>query len=63
MQTCLDQRVIQDGVFFAARHKGEAGEIGEDSSGAVLAVEPQQGALFRELELREVAGDRREALS
>ena len=39
--------MIEDGVVFAARHKREACQIGEDRPRAILAVEPQQGTLAR----------------
>lgn len=49
MQTRLDQRMIQGGVLFAARHKREASQVGEDSPCSILAVEPEQHTLLREL--------------
>jgi hypothetical protein len=50
----LDQRVIKDVVVFAAGHKREARHIGEDRPGAILAIEPQQGAFWRKLRCSQV---------
>ena len=63
VQTRLDERMIEHGVLFAAGHKGEASQIGEHGPGAILSIEPQQGAFLRELVRREVARDGREALT
>jgi hypothetical protein len=45
MQARLDQRMIEDGVLFAARHEGEPSEVREDRPVTILAVKPQQGPL------------------
>ncbi len=63
LQTRLDERVIKDRVLFASCHKGEASQVGEHGSGAILSVKPEQGALFRELVRREIATDGRESLA
>src|SRR5258708_2627055 len=63
VQTRLNERVVEHGVLFAAGHKHEASEIGEDSPCAILAVEPQQGARLRKLVRGEVARDRRKSLA
>jgi hypothetical protein len=63
MQTHLDERMIKHGVLFAAGHKGEASQIGEHSPGAILTVEPQQGAFLRKLVRREVATNGCESLA
>jgi hypothetical protein len=55
--------MIKDGVVFASGHEGEARQIGEDRSRAILSVEAQQGERFRQLVRREVACDRGEALT
>jgi len=44
VQTRLDKRMIEHRVLFAARHIGEAGQVGEHGPGAILSVEPEQGA-------------------
>jgi hypothetical protein len=49
VQTCLNQRVIKHTVFFAAGHKGEASEIGEHRSGAVLPIKAQKRVFLWEL--------------
>ena len=41
VQARLDQRMIEDGVVFAAGHKSEGGQIRKHSSGSILAVEPR----------------------
>ena len=63
MQPCLNQRVIQHMVLFAAGHKGEASQIREYSPGAILTVEPQQGAFLRKLVRCEVATNGCESLA
>jgi hypothetical protein len=63
VQARLNQRMIEDGVLFAASHKREANQVGEHGPSAILAVEPQQGALFRELVRREIATNGREGLA
>jgi hypothetical protein len=63
VQTCLNTRVIEDTVFFAARYKGEANQVGEDSPGTILAVEPQQGTRLWEVVRCEIARDSREGLA
>ncbi len=49
MQTCLNERMIEDAVLFAADHKRKASYIGEHSSRAILPVEPQQRAFLRKV--------------
>ena len=61
MQTRLNERMIEHGVVFAAGHKGETSHVGEHGPGAILSIEPQQGALLGELVCREIATDGREA--
>lgn len=55
VQTCLNERVIQHAVLVAAHDKGEASQIGEHSSQAILSVKPHQRALLEKLMSREVA--------
>ena len=57
MQACLDQRMIEDGVFLATRHKGEGGQVNEHSSRPILPVKPEQRARRFELMRREIATD------
>src|SRR5712691_2923656 len=63
VQTRLNERMIQHAVLFATGHKGKASHIGEHSPGAILAVEPQQGALLWDLVRCEVARNRCETLA
>src|SRR6266568_7778459 len=63
VQTRLDERMIEYRVLFAAGHIGEAGQVGENSPGAILSVEAEQGARLWELMRREVATNGREALT
>ena len=63
VQACLDERVIEHAVLFAARHKAEASQIGEHGPGAILAIEPQQSKSLWKLVRREVACDRRDPLA
>jgi hypothetical protein len=63
MQTRLDERMIKDCVLFASGHKGEANQVGEDGSGAILSVKPEQGALLWELVRSLIATDGRECLA
>ena len=63
VQTCLNQRVIEHAVFFATGHKREPSHIGEHGSGAILPVEPQQGARSFELRRREIAPNGQEPLA
>src|SRR5712691_12204500 len=44
VQTRLDERMIEHGVLFASCHEGEASEICQHGPGAILSVEPKQGA-------------------
>src|SRR5512135_384926 len=63
VQTRLNERVSKHCVLFAAGHKGEASQICQDSPGAILSVEPQQGTLFWELVCSLIATNGREALT
>jgi hypothetical protein len=63
VQTCLNERMIEDGVLFAAGHKREACHIGEHSPGAILSVESEQNACLWELVHGEIARDRSQALA
>src|SRR5260370_442611 len=44
VQTRLNERVVEHGVLFAAGHKHEASEIGEDTPCPICAGGPQRGA-------------------
>ena len=63
VQTRLNERMIEHRVVFAAGHKGETSHVGEHGPGAILSIEPEQGALLGELVCREIATDGREALA
>jgi hypothetical protein len=63
VQTCLDERMIEHAVLFAAGHIGEASQICQHCPGAILPVEPQQGTRLRKLVRGEVARDRRKSLA
>src|SRR5439155_12806145 len=63
VQTRLDKRMIQHGVVFATHHEREASQIHQHGPGAILPIEPQQGALVRKLVHSEVATDGRESLA
>src|SRR6266699_349259 len=63
VQTRLDEWMIQHGVLFAAHHEREASQICKHGPGAILPIEPQQGALLRELVCSEVATDGPEDLA
>jgi hypothetical protein len=55
--------MIEDGVLFAARHKGEASQIGEGGSSAILPIEPEQRICRWELVRGEIATNGPEALT
>src|SRR5260221_4539273 len=55
VQTRLNKRMIEHGVFFAASHEGKTGQIAEHRPGAILAVEPEQAACLWELVRRKIA--------
>lgn len=59
MQASLDLSSIQKLIVFASRHIAEASEIGEDGSGALLPIQPEQGTFLRELARREIPPDGR----
>src|SRR5258708_24646852 len=46
VQAALDLRSLQHCVVFAARHIGEACQIGDDSPRAILPIQPQQDQLL-----------------
>ncbi len=49
VQATLDLGPIQHGVVFAPCHEREASQVGKDGPGALLPIQPQQSALWREL--------------
>ena len=63
VQARLDERVIEDGVLFPSCHESETSQVGEDRSGPILAIEPEQGPRLWDLMRGEVARDRRFALT
>ncbi len=52
MQTRLDEGMIERRVLFPACDKGESGQVGEHSPGALLSIEPEQGQTFGDKEKR-----------
>ncbi len=62
-QTCLDERMIEQGVLFAARDKGKVGQVREYGSGAILPVKPQQNVFLWEVMCCEVVINDLERLS
>src|ERR1700694_5842571 len=63
VQARWDERVIEDGVLFPSCHESETSQVGEDRSGPILAIEPEQGTRLWDLMRGEVARDRRFALT
>ena len=63
MQTRLNERMIEGGIFFAAGNAREVSHIGEHSPRAILSVESKQGARLWKLMCCEIARDRRQALT
>jgi hypothetical protein len=55
--------MIEHRVVFAAGNIGEPSHVGEHGPGAILSIEPEQGALLWELVGREIAPDGSEALA
>ncbi len=55
--------MIKRGVLLAASHKREIGQIGEDGPGAILSIEPEQGARLWKLVGREIPTNGRKRLS
>jgi hypothetical protein len=55
--------MIEDRVIFATSHKGEASQVRQRSSRAILSIEPEQGVLVWELVLREIPTKSRQALT
>ncbi len=55
--------MIEYAVLLAACHKGEASQVHQHSPGAILAIEPEQGAFSRELMRCKIPTDGREALT
>jgi len=54
VQPRLKQRMIEQVIVFAARHKRERGHIGEHGPIAILPVEPQQRAFLRKMVGRQI---------
>ena len=46
--------MIEQGVVFATRDKGKAGQVREHGSGTILPVEPQQNVLLWEMACLEI---------
>jgi hypothetical protein len=63
VQTCLNARVIEQTVLFAAGDKREPSQIGKHSSVPILAVESKQGVFLWKLVPREIPADGGEALA
>jgi hypothetical protein len=49
VQTCLDDRQIKEPIIFAAHHEGAPAQIGQDGSGPLQTIKPQQSALVWKL--------------
>jgi hypothetical protein len=41
VQTCLNERMIQHRVVFAAGHKSKVSQVRKHGPGAILAIQPQ----------------------
>jgi hypothetical protein len=63
VQARLDQRMIEQMIVFATRHKREASHIGKHRSIAVLPVEPEQRAFLWKLMSRQIPANGRERLA
>src|SRR5712691_5059270 len=63
VQTRLNERMIDYRVIFATSHEGEASQVRQRSSRAILSIEPEQGVLVWELVLREIPTKSRQALT
>ncbi len=63
VQPRLHERMIEDGVVFAAGHESEASEIGEDGPRAILTIEPEQRVCWWKLVRGEIATNGRQALT
>ena len=63
VQARLDERMIEHGVVFAAHHKRESCQIGDDGSRAILPIQPEQGTFLREMMRLQIAPDGPERLT
>jgi hypothetical protein len=63
VQARLDERVIEHAVLFATGYEGEACQIGEHGSRAILSKDMQQGALPWELVCSEIATNGHQSLA
>jgi hypothetical protein len=57
MQSRLDSGMVQQQIVFPPHHVSQASQISEDSPGAILPIESQEGTFLRELVRGEVAPD------
>src|SRR5437667_8880826 len=57
MQAGLDLGSVKEPIVFASHDIGEAGQIGEDGTSAILPIQAQQGTLFEVVVCLEVALD------
>ena len=55
--------MIEQAIFFAARHKREPSHIGKHGSSAILPIEPQQRAFLRKVGGNQISANGREAPS
>jgi hypothetical protein len=63
VQTRLNEWMVEHRVLFATSHKREVCQIGEYGPGAILPIEPEQGADLWQLVRREVPTDGCQALA
>src|SRR6266536_369730 len=58
VQARLDDRQVKDPIVFASHHEGETEQIGQDGSGPIQPIKPEEGALFWKLMRSQVGPDR-----
>ena len=58
VQACLNERMIEQAVFFPTGHKREPSHIGKHGSRAILPIEPEQDTSLGDLVRGEVPLDR-----
>ena len=49
MQPQFELRLLKQLIVFPTHHEREASQVGYDGSGAILAIQPQQRTLLRQL--------------
>jgi hypothetical protein len=63
VETRLHEWMIEHLVIFATSHKGEASQVRQRSSRAILSIEPEEGALLWKLGRCEIPTNGRESLT